>query len=186
MVPSIEQCHGFMARYEMLDNIRAHCMMVEKAARVIATELAEGGAPISIEVTTAGALLHDIAKTRCLKTGEDHAAVGRTMCIDNGLQEIADIVGEHVTLSSFDAEREVSEMEIVYYADKRVNHHHVVSLKARLAYLIGRYGTKGAPVRERIRKNIAMAGQVEKKLFASLTFHPEELGSRVEQVSLLD
>ena len=48
------------------------------------------------------------------------------------MDEIADIVGEHVTLKSYDPVGFITEQEIVYYADKRVNHAAVVSLEERL------------------------------------------------------
>lgn len=174
MVPSIEQCYAFMERYHMRENIRAHSIVVERVAALIAQGLRKVGTAVSLEKTTAGALMHDIAKTRCLKTGEDHAALGRVICLENQLEEIADIVGEHVILTSYDPVGEISEREIVYYADKRVNHDVVVSLGERLNYLLERYGKNQPLIQERISLNMAMAKDVEKKLFTRLPFGPKE------------
>ena len=179
MVPSIVDCYALMDRYEMLDNIKAHSLMVEKVARVIAQGLREARKSVSLELTSAGALMHDIAKTPCLTSGEDHAARGQEICDDNDLNEIAEIVGEHVRLKSFDPHLDISEKEIVYYADKRVNHDVVVSLEERMKYLLLRYGKNKRHLRTHIRENFKLAKEVEKKLFSKLTFQPEEIGNLI-------
>jgi uncharacterized protein len=179
MVPSIVDCHEFMNKYEMLNNIKAHSVVVEKVAGIIARGLMASGETVSLGITSAGALMHDIAKTPCLRTGEDHAALGKTICLENDLAEIAEIVGQHVRLKNYDHQGDISEKEIVYYADKRVNHDVVVSLEERLKYLLLRYGKDNHHLRIRIRWNFDMAKEVEKKLFANLPFSPEEIGNLI-------
>ncbi len=179
MVPSIVDCHAFMDQYKMLDNIRAHSVMVEKVAGIIARGLLECGITLSLGITSAGALMHDIAKTPCLGTGEDHAALGKKFCIDNDLFEIAEIVGQHVRLKAYDPRGDITEEEIVYYADKRVNHDVIVSLEERLEYLLLRYGKDKRDVRIRIRSNFDLARKVERKLFATLMFSPQEIGTLI-------
>ena len=49
MIPSIEECYEFMARYEMLDHIRVHSIVVEKIATLIGRKLKEAGVDISLE-----------------------------------------------------------------------------------------------------------------------------------------
>lgn len=181
MVPSIEQCYAFMEKYEMLENIRAHSIMVERVAALIAQGLREVGVDVSLEMTTAGALMHDIAKTRCLETGENHAALGQRICLDNQLGEIADIVGQHVKLTSYDPDGDILEREIVYYADKRVNHDVIVSLEERREYLLDRYGRDQAFIRDKISINMTLAKEVEKKLFARLPFGPMEMDGQITQ-----
>lgn len=183
MVPSVEECYGFMDKYEMLENIRAHSIMVKRVADTIARGLREAGEDVSVEIITAGALMHDIAKTACLNSGGDHAALGQKICLDNRLDEIADIVAEHVTLKSYDPDLPVSEKEIVYYADKRVNHDAVVSLEDRLKYLLIRYGKNKEYLHDLIRKNFSVSKEVEKKLFARLRFEPEDLSLEIRSES---
>lgn len=185
MVPSVEECRKFMKKYQMLDNIQAHSLMVAKVARIIALELRNAGESVSVDVAIAGALMHDIAKTPCLISGEDHAALGRKICLENGLIEIADIVGQHVRLKDYSPEREISEKEIVYYADKRVNHDHIVHLEDRLRYLLDRYGKNIHSLKDRIRRNFELACRVEEKLFLGLTFGPEDVGGLVDALEPL-
>jgi putative nucleotidyltransferase with HDIG domain len=164
-----------MTKYEMLENIKAHSIVVERIASLMARGLREAGEKLSLDLVTAGALMHDIAKTRSLKTKENHSATGSEICIENHLEEIADIVAEHVVLKSFSREGPVLEKEIVYYADKRVNHNTIVSLEERLAYLIRQYGKGDQRLIQRMGKNFDLCKQVESKLFAKLPFAPEDV-----------
>ena len=175
MIPSLKECHELMAQYGMLDNIKAHSIMVKRIAMLIAEGLKDVGTEISLEKIAAGALLHDIGKSLCLNTGDDHEAKGREICLENHLEEIADIVGEHVRLKAHHLNAPISEKEIVYYADKRVNDDKVVSLDERLKYLIRRYARNMENISQRIRNNFELCKAVEKKLFAELDFRPEDL-----------
>jgi len=179
MIPSVKECFELMEQYGMLDNIKAHSIMVEKIAIFIGQRLKDAGMDISLEKITAGALLHDIGKTLCLSTGDDHAAEGREICLRNHLDQIADIVGEHVRLKDYHLDSPIGEKEIVYYADKRVNDDMVVSLEERLRYLIRRYAKNMEHISQRIRENFELCRAVEKKLFAKLDFRPEDLASLI-------
>ena len=180
MAPTIEECYTFMGRYGMLDNIRAHSIVVEKIANLIARGHRDAGLEVSLGIVTAGALMHDIGKTICLKSGGDHAAVGEEICIQNHLMEIAGIVAEHVTLKNYRPDGKVIETEIVYYAEKRVKHDKVVSLEERLDDILRRYGRNKAHLHQLMKDNFDLCKMVEKKLFAKLPFSPEELAGMVE------
>lgn len=164
-----------MSRYEMLDNIRAHSLVVAKVAHLLARNLFKVGVDISVEMVTAGALMHDIGKTASLKTGQDHSKLGRQICIENDLHEIADIVGEHVRLKDYYIYGCYSAKEIVFYSDKRVTHDTIVSLEDRLTYIIGRYGKNRENLENAIRVNFELCKRVEKKLLGKLDFASEEL-----------
>jgi len=164
-----------MAKYGMLENIKAHSMVVERVAFFLARSLRQRGLRLVLEKVSAGALLHDIAKTECLRTKEDHAKRGKEICLDHHFDEIADIVAEHIVLADFDSSLEVQEKEIVYYADKRVNHDTVVPLERRLEYLLDHYGRKEKPLCDLIRKNFRLCREVERKIFSNLPFHPEDI-----------
>lgn len=181
MIPSEKLCIEFMDIYEMPPHIRNHSIMVERIATILAAALQETGVVLSLEIVRAGALLHDIAKFSCLRSAEDHSAKGREICIRNGLDEIADIVGEHVRMRDHRPECPITEKEIVYYADKRVNHDAVVSLAQRLEYLLERYGRGMQPLSRAIMDNFKVCKEVERKIFARLGFMPEDLDEMVQR-----
>ena len=169
-----------MANAGMPEHIQRHSIMVERAAGLIAEAWIQSGADLSEDRIRSGALLHDIAKAPCFATGEDHAARGRDMCLEMGFHEIAEIVGQHVRLRDFEPHGDVLEKEVVFYADKRVNHDAIVSLEKRLADLIDRYG-QGLDERiARIRKNFDVCRKVERKLFSGLDFRPEDLAGLID------
>jgi len=186
MIPSVEQCFEFMTQYEMLDNIKEHSVMVEKISRIIAEHLNESGSSrLSLERVSAGALLHDIGKVSGLENGETsartHADIGKSICLENDLDEIADIVKQHLRLEGFDPEGDIDEEEIVYYADKRVTHDRIVDLEERLEYLLDRYAKEDELRAKMIKKNISLCARVEKKLFAHLPFEPHDLASMINE-----
>lgn len=181
MIPTIQLCIELMDRHEMPDHIRRHSEMVRTAARLLVDAHLDAGAGLSREMVVAGALLHDIAKARCIQTGEDHALVGGEICVQNNFEEIAEIVAQHVRLRDYSHEKDISEKEIVFYADKRVNHDKIVSLDERLSDLIVRYGKGRRDISERIRTNFEVCRQVEHKIFKDLEFGPADLPRLVEQ-----
>jgi HD superfamily phosphodiesterase len=181
--PTIDQCLEFIERYEMFDNIRAHSFVVARIAEALINGLLEAekspGPLANKGEVIAGALLHDIAKTLCLKSDCLHAEAGRDICLQLGYPIMAEIVAEHVILKNFTRDSYKNGIfgakELVFYADKRVLHDQVVSLGDRLDYILERYGN-GDPVREqRIRENFYHALELERLLFSYLDFTPEEI-----------
>ena len=164
----------------MLPNIREHSLMVGRVAGILGQGLAQAGRGLSLELIVSSALLHDIAKTASLETDLRHDELGREICLRHGLDELAEIVAEHVVLKNWTPER-CTEKEIVYYADKRVLHDQVVGLDARLDYIIHRYGNGDEGLHARIRQNFAQAHAIEERLFAELDFSPAELGERLNR-----
>jgi len=164
----------------MLDNVREHSIAVAEIVRAISHGLLTSGVQISVDKAVAGALLHDIAKTQCLQTGGDHAALGRQICLQHHLDEIADIVAEHIWLKSYSLDGVYYEKEIVYYGDKRVLHTSVVSLDERMHDIIDRYGRNDSRLTQLVRMNFNVCQGIEKKLFKRLNFGPEQLADMVQ------
>ena len=179
MIPSIAQCLELMEQYAMLPNIREHSLMVGRVARLIGRGLNRAGHSLSLELIVSSALLHDIAKTASLETELRHDEMGREICLQHGLDELAEIVAEHVVLKGGVPAQCCTEKEIVYYADKRVLHDQVVTLEARLDYIIHRYGNGDEGLHAKIRQNFTQAHALEAQLFAELDFSPEELEERL-------
>lgn len=182
-IPTIQQCYSLMDEYAMLDNIRAHSLMVARVANVLLQGLADASTPDAMlpetDLVLTGALLHDIAKTPCLENRCDHARQGRDICLELGYPEVAEVVREHVILSEFSPNRYASGLflakELVYYADKRVRHEEIVSLEERLDYILERYGNNDASRHDLISENFDKCLQLETFLFASLVIQVDEI-----------
>lgn len=165
----------------MLEHIKVHSIMVAKIAQLIGKGFIKAGTEISLPKTIAAALLHDIGKTEALQTEQDHTAIGRRICLQCRFDEIADIVEEHVRLREFDPQGACSEKEIVFYADKRVNHDRIVPLEERLHYIIERYGRNEEKLQLAIRRGFQLCTRVERKIFEQLAFDPESLAELARQ-----
>ena len=175
----------------MLPNIRRHSVVVAQIALLLVEGFHKNEIRPSLipdrDLVAAGALLHDIAKTPCLKNGCDHARKGAEICIQLGYPEIASIVEEHVVLRDHDAARRQQGMfnarEIIYYADKRVRHEEIVSLEDRLEYILEHYGNGDPRMRHLIRLNFAQCVELEKYLFAFLPFSFAALAGKIAQAA---
>jgi uncharacterized protein len=178
-IPTVETCLQLMDDYRMLDNIKAHSKVVARVAELITSGFMQrNGEALNLDLVISASLLHDIAKTQCLDSRCDHAKMGGEICREHGFTEIADIVEEHVVIKSNGSGR-ITEKEIVYYADKRVNHDKVVSLHDRLDYILERYARNNAVRHDLIQQNFDKCLKMEKKIFDNLDFSPEQLASLI-------
>ncbi|MEE4241752.1 MAG: HDIG domain-containing metalloprotein [Desulfopila sp.] len=182
MSPTIAECLQLMEEHAMLPNIREHSFVVARVAEHILDRLSSHPGATTLpdkKLVTAGALLHDIAKSRCLNGACDHAEVGSAICRQYGYSEVAEIVEEHVRLRTFALNRyrvgAFEAKEIIFYADKRVVHDQIVSLDERLDYILARYG-RNDPVRcKRIHSNFSKCQTLEKYICHNIGCTPVEL-----------
>ena len=174
-LPSHNQCLELMETHGMLPNIREHSFRVMEVAVFLGQALTEAGFDLHLPLVTTGALLHDLGKTPCLGTLNNHAELGAGFLEELGYPQVAQVVREHVYLDgSIMDPRPLREAEIVNYADKRVLHEEVVTLAVRFADLKVRYGrTSEALVR--IQATEVKARALEEKLFAPLRLTPLDL-----------
>ncbi|MFW8601134.1 HD domain-containing protein [Desulfobacterota bacterium M19] len=163
-----------MSEYDMLDNIRAHSRVVAQIAGFIGRALIKDGVDLNLKLIVSAALLHDIGKTACLNNGRDHSRLGEEICRRHNFYELAPLVRQHVILQG-ELPPEADERLVVYYADKRVNHDRIVSLHARLAYIIERYGQNNPRRCQAINDNFRQAFIIEEMIFRHLPIKPEEL-----------
>lgn len=162
----------------MLENIKAHSFVVTRVAELLTREFIRKGRPLDLNLVIAAALLHDIAKTQCLEGKCDHAKVGGEICVSLNFKEVAEIVQEHVLINS-NGDGRITEKEIVYYSDKRVNHDKIVSLHERLEYILDRYGKKSEFRHISIEKNFQKCLGMEERMFADLDFLPADVSRLV-------
>jgi uncharacterized protein len=175
LLPSHNQCLELMDTHAMLPNIREHSFRVMEVAVFLGEALAEAGFDLHLPLVMAGALLHDLGKTQCLGTCNNHAELGATILDSLGYPHVGQVVREHVHLDDTVMDpRPLREAEIVNYADKRVLHETVVTLAARFADLKVRYGRTPEAI-VRIQATEVKARALEERLFAPLQLSPLDL-----------
>ena len=174
IVPTRDECLRLMDRYGMLENIVNHSLTVTKVALFLSRELNKKGQGIDLAVVEAASLLHDLAKTECLKTKEDHARQGFRVLKKLGYGRTAEVVAQHIEVSKEGDSPAVSEEEVVNYADKRVRHDRIVSLKERFSDLKDRYGRVKSALEQMDRMEKATYA-IEYKIFSVLGSDPKDL-----------
>ena len=175
-LPTYDDCLALMAAHGMLPNVREHSYRVMQVADFLGQALTAAGLELHLPLISTGALLHDLGKTPCLGTAQNHAQWGAEVLSALGYPDLAQVVREHVRLEEelVGDPRPLREAEVVNYADKRVLHNQVVSLADRFADLKERYGrTPEALVR--INAMEVKSQALEEKLFAGLSWSPEDL-----------
>lgn len=174
-IPSPSECFNLMASHGMLPHIREHSLRVTQVALFLGQALAAAGLPLRLPLIEAGALLHDLGKTPCLKNGQKHAEWGAAVLTGLGYPEVAQIVKEHVYLDRDPAVMQApGETEVVNYADKRVLHTRVVTLSERFADLLERYG-RTPEARARLAALEIKFQALEDRIFDPLDLNPVDL-----------
>jgi putative nucleotidyltransferase with HDIG domain len=173
-IPTKKQSFQLICQMEMLDHIVGHSLQVCRVATNLVDYLTDPCPNLNRDLVQAAALLHDITKTRSFKTNENHALTGARFLSERGYPEVGSIVRQHVQLDAYFVSTNPTEAEIVNYADKRVLHEEVVTLKERKNYIIKKYA-KNQEHLERIGGLWKKTKQLEDKFFNCLSFSPSEL-----------
>jgi len=142
-------------KYGSVPVIVEHCRAVERVARIIASELTRGGVAVDERVIQAGALLHDVGRTRVqtVRHGYEGAEILRKEGVDERVVEVVKRhVGAGITreearrlgLPEGDYVPRTLEQKVVCFADKMID-----SNRARpFAEEVKRFVRKGHDVKK--------------------------------------
>jgi putative nucleotidyltransferase with HDIG domain len=155
-VPSEEECEAIMTRFSVSKDTARHSRRVAQVAQRLAQALESHGYSVDMPVVRAGALLHDIVRTR-----PHHAAAGATVMQAIGFPRVAPIVASHMNLEFSGGMPDAA--AIVYLADKLVLGDQVVSLYERFQPAFERFRNRPAAqqgARNRYDSACAIAGSI--------------------------
>lgn len=160
----------------MLPHIVRHSELVTDVALLIARKLNSRGQHLDLALVEAGALLHDITKTICIKTKENHAETGGELLTSLGYHGVADIVRQHICLDQGSSDpNSVTEAELINYADKRVKHEEVVGIEERFQDVLERYVKKLPGLGARFEEVQLETQLLEQKIFSKIDITPEQI-----------
>jgi len=135
--------------YQTPEHVVAHCKKVAYVASQIAEEYMKKGIPVDCESLNSACLLHDLLriidfnaggkyaemqkKLYAAYPGMDHSMAAYTLLSEMGEPIIAEIIKKHAFDGIMIKENHPFTLEekIMTYADKRVLHENIVSLKER-------------------------------------------------------
>lgn len=168
-IPSRKQCLKLMAKYEVPEHIKAHSFKVRDVSTFLAKELNKKGEKLDVKLIESSALLHDIAKMRCINLGIwRHDKEGAKILRSLGYGRIADVIEQHIHL--WKKYNSIVEEEVINYSDKRVLHDRIVPFAKRIKDVKERYSSvDDIAVMER------ETYVLERKIFKNLDFSPDEL-----------
>lgn len=170
-VPTVGECFRLWTKYQMLPNIKSHCTMVARVALTLSRRFAKAGYPLDENLVIASGLLHDLAKTYTIYYGGDHAKLGAGWVLQETQNPaIAQAVISHVLWEFDSGELAIDKNPctlpiLISYADKRVKHDRIVTLKDRFEDLLKRYGTDDKKIRL-ITENYEQSIKMENALIA--------------------
>lgn len=167
-IPNDRECKEYWAQFDTLPHIAEHSFEVARIATFLAARAKEVGFDVSVPTVRASALLHDIAKSYCIKHGGNHSQLGGAWVTElTGNPAIAVGVTHHVYWPfELDFEKYFTPLAVIY-ADKRVNHTEIVSIKDRFEDLVVRYNIP-ADLRYKIKATETQALDLEQLLSDTL------------------
>lgn len=161
-IPSEEECAVLMTKtFNVEKQIVEHCEKVARVALKLGRELKRAGLDMDLDLISAGALLHDLARKEPY-----HATAGARILKEMGYPAVAEVVGAHVDFHIRDHEP-VSVREVVCLADKLVQGKSVVPLETRFREKMTRHGSDpGAKtaIESRLNNALRMKQRVEKTI----------------------
>ena len=158
-LPTRKQCLNLLRQYRVPEHIVKHSIIVAKLAVFLAEKLKEKGISVDVNLIDRACLLHDIARpcdfrnsdcnrSKQAVTEQDKAKWQRLKAKYQGLchediayellkkkyPELATTIKKHRYKAILDEKEKPTtwEEKLVYYADKRIMHDRIVSLKGRL------------------------------------------------------
>ena len=166
----------------MLPHILRHSEVVTEVALILGRRLNDHGQNLDLTLVEAGALLHDIAKSMCLDTKENHAISGGDLLGDLGYSAVADIVRQHICLDREVVQSDViTEAAVVNYADKRVKHEEIVNIEERFRDVKERYLGKFPQFADRFKEVFLETQRLEVKIFSLIDISPQDINGLLDK-----
>jgi len=126
-LPGETRCAQILAGRAAPPELVAHSRAVAAVATALAAALNEHDQHLCLQLLTAAALLHDVARAE-----PDHAVAGAVVLESLGYPRVAAVVRRHMDLGA-DGGEDVGEAEVLFLADKLVLGERVVTLEDRFA-----------------------------------------------------
>jgi uncharacterized protein len=160
LLPSREQAIELLRKNNCPPQVIRHCVAVAELAVETAKKLQEKGYTIDVELVEAGALLHDLGRSKTHTV--DHAIVGAQIAQSIGLPDLViRIIKRHVGAGITPKEAkelgwpkdiytpQALEEKVVSYADKLINHSKRIPVEVEIELLQKENKCEAA---ERVRK----------------------------------
>lgn len=164
-IPTEAECMAMLGGVYVDPEIISHCRTVANLTTLLAMKLNRAGYQMDINLLTAAALLHDLARTE-----PNHARAGANILREAGFGKVGDLVAEHMDITASD-QGEIRPMDLLYLADKIAMGDRYVTLTERFQKALERYSHDpdiSRKVAERLKKALTIQTRLESTLGCSL------------------
>jgi putative nucleotidyltransferase with HDIG domain len=198
-----EKLKALLSRYHVPVHVLSHMVKVTSLAIFLGEKIKKNGKNVNINLTRQAGLLHDILKVgdfrnldpagfnqkvtkKDLQTWQSiirkyhkqgHVEAGNQLLAGLGEEKIAAIIKKHrlgcVVAPNLNQRPVTIEEKLIYYADKRVTHDKIVTLKDRLVDLSQRYSK--AQLDEQTEKMYKAIYRLEKEICNAAKVQPDKI-----------
>lgn len=145
-IPTVEECRAILCNHQVNDNVMRHVQAVAALATRMAGLLNDAGLNLSLDLTAAGGLLHDVAKGK-----PHHARRGGRLLVSYGFPAVARIVACHMDIE-FAADTAIDEAAVVFLADKLIQGDNPVTLAEHFRPALMKFAGSPAVVAQVLRR----------------------------------
>ncbi|MFH1426411.1 MAG: HD domain-containing protein [Candidatus Kerfeldbacteria bacterium] len=191
-LPTREECERLWDEYHTPKHVREHMKQVGRVAKKIAEGLAQKGIDIDVELVDRAALLHDVVRVTEWKElnvenmpyvpGEEEIQAWKKqreayppsmshtevnyITLKDTYPELAEVVRTHCITKTMDCTS--WEQKVLNYADRRVAHDVIVTVKERLQEGENRANEQGLEPFENYAQLINRTYEIENEIFGKL------------------
>ncbi|MBC3797832.1 DVU_1551 family NTP transferase [Acetobacterium tundrae] len=159
MAPNLKECMALLDRYQVSEKIRKHSEKVLEVSHFLLSQIKDKDVTLDVTSVQAAAMLHDI-----MRAEEHHPEKGAQLLKKLGYEKTGNIISTHMDISVVE-DREITENEIVYLADKLVVNDQLVCLKKRENQTLIKYD-KNPEASEKIKRRFENARLIQHKIEA--------------------
>ena len=167
----------FYVRYRYPDWLETHSRVVGRIAECLVRSRRSGAPPIDKDAVVLAAYLHDIGRSPLLTgDGRDHNILSGFVLAAEGLPACIELARRHPIYAVHDPGLvpRTAEEKLVFVADRRGGQG-VEPLEDRSRDTARRHPKYAAE----IERAVPIAKEIEREVFADITFPPDELAERV-------
>jgi 5'-deoxynucleotidase YfbR-like HD superfamily hydrolase len=171
------KAQGFFKRYRYPDWLETHSRVVGAIAEALVAGRPQAAPKIDSEAVVLAAYLHDIGRSPLLAGDpREHNVVSALVLAAEGLEACVELARRHAVYTVLDPDLapRTAEEKLVYVADRRGGQT-VESLEERAQDTAKRHPKYAAE----IARAIPLAREIEREVFASVSFGPDELAEKV-------
>ena len=171
------EAERIFARYRYPDWLATHSRVVGRIAAVFVASLRSGSEPIDQDAVVLAAYLHDVGRSPLLAgDARDHNVLSALVLAAEGLERCVEPARRHAIYTVLDpalAPRTFAD-KLVYVADRRGGQA-VEALEERARDT----ALRNPMYADEIERAVPIAKELEREIFAYLTFAPDDLARRV-------